>query len=129
MRAKHATLLTLNAEESQDDQRIETEPESKASPSQTNLILTNQLKSERSMHGTQRSIKEVSDEEQSQDSMKNLKSAISCEMYLRENEHLMLARSPSFGKKDANSRQQMHENNYLGTESHDVVNMLNTSNI
>ena len=65
MRAKHATLFTLNAEESQDDQRIETEPESKGSPPQSNLILTNQLKSERSMHGTQRSIKEVSDEEQS----------------------------------------------------------------
>ena len=32
--------------------------------------------------------------------MKNLKSAISCEMYLRENEHLLHARSPDFGKKD-----------------------------
>ena len=59
--------------------------------------------------------------------MKNLKSAISCEMYLRENEHLIHARSPSFGKKDQRLHPQQHSQEtqqQLVTESHVVLNVL-----
>ena len=52
--------------------------------------------------------------------MKNLKSGISCDMYLRENKELMLVSSPSFGKDQG---QEFIENN-LATESHVVVDML-----